>query len=105
MTKVISFIPYLQLKSVPPPLEIQRESMTFPSNWVLVYETTLSVEEVTEFYIDDLSTKGWDVDSYENGSAQCITVEKDNSYKIIEIQERGRTYVYVGFVETPLFCK
>jgi len=105
MIKIVSFVPYMQLKSIPPPLEMERESMTLPSNWVLVYESTLSLEIVTNFYINELPKKGWDVNLYENGYTQCILAEKDNTSKIIEIQERGRTYVYVGFAETPLFCK
>jgi len=107
---VWSILPQFQLKVSPPPLKITTESMNLlpgTDDWVLVYSTHASLDEVVEHYRKELPKQGWEFEIIDHPVETCIKIVKGRNSFVLTIQQfrsENTARIFVYFPDSSGYC-
>ncbi len=102
---------YLPLKAVPAPPRVTYQGMNLlptTTNWVLVYKTNSTLDEVVNYYREVLPRQGWGAEFMDGASTiVCIRATRNSDTFIIEIRqflEESVARADINFPDSPGRC-
>jgi hypothetical protein len=86
--RIITYPAYLELKTIPPPVNIQSETTQNFGN-ILVYHSSTPVWELLEYYREELPKWGWEYKIDKDDNRWCIIAKREGIFKVVSAYEEG----------------